>query len=391
MDKEKIGLLARAFAQLVIAVLGVLVIFGVNVPVISENALIETFTAIIYVSVLIWNHWKNNNYTPEAKEAQKRLEELKELRTDVTAEQAAAGVEIVDETNLPDGIGGAFTPRTTAPSNTNKYYLHVGRGGVNPCILIAGDSCLPNCVGYAYGRAYEVLGSNPGLSTGNAANWYKHADKWPRVKPADIQAGDVICWDDGGCGHVGFVETKNSDGSFTISQSAYGGSRFYLTKQTPPFHFGRFTCQGGIRIAPQAAYKITAKTGDVQLTEYRNCYSEPTSKSTRLTKIDAGAKLHYSQVCGHWYFIEAFNGWICLLDSKGNKFYKDIKLSEKKYKTLYVMNVRRYPTTSSLRVTSLAKGKKIKTRDVVGSWVYMIGNGWVCMKSGKEIYLEAAK
>lgn len=390
MNKEKIGLLARLIAQIIVAILGVLVIFGVPVPAGNEDAITRGVYAIIYVGVLVWNHWKNNNYTPEAKEAQARLTELKALRNNVMAEQSAAGVEVVDETDQPDGIGGAFTARTTAPSSTNKYYLHTGRGGVNPCILISGNSCLPNCVGYAYGRAYEVTGSDPKLSTGNAANWYGHKDKWPRVKPDQIQPGDVICWDDGGCGHVGFVELRNSDGTFTISQSAYGGSRFYLTRQRPPFDFGRFTCQGGIRIAPEAAYHIKEQSGDVKLTSYRNCYSEPTSKSTKLKRIEAGAKLHYSRVCGVWHYIESFGGWIALKDKKG-VYFETCKLPTRKYKTLYGMNVRRYPNASSTRTGGVAKGKRINTRDVCGDWVYMVGAGWVCVKSGGEKYLEAVK
>lgn len=39
-------------------------------------------------------------------------------------------------------------PRTTAPSYTNKYFIHKDYGGLNECILIKGKSCLPNCVGY---------------------------------------------------------------------------------------------------------------------------------------------------------------------------------------------------------------------------------------------------
>ena len=286
--------------------------------------------------------------------------------------------------------GWPMIQRYNAPETNNKYYLNVAGGGYNRCIKISGFSVLPNCVGYAYGRAYEVLGTNPKLSTGNAAGWYGHNDKWKRVKPDQIQPGDVICWDDGGCGHVGFVELRNADGSFTISQSAYGGSRFYLTKQRPPFDFGRFTCQGGIRIAPEAAYNIKEQSGDIKTTSYRNCYTDPSSKSTRLKRIEAGAKLHYSRVCGTWHYIESFGGWISLKDKKGT-YFDVIKLPTRKFKTLYGMNVRRYPDKSSTRTGSVAKGKRITTRDVCGDWVYMIGAGWICTKENGDKYLEAVK
>ena len=61
-----------------------------------------------------------------------------------------------------------FTPRMEAPSTTNKYWLRKTHGGVNPCIEIKNGSVLANCVGYAFGRVYELLGKKPNLSTGNA-------------------------------------------------------------------------------------------------------------------------------------------------------------------------------------------------------------------------------
>ena len=159
-------------------------------------------------------------------------------------------VEVLDELDVPEGIGGSFSPRLSAPSETNKYYLKRGKGGYNPCILITGRSCLPNCVGYAYGRAYEVLGRDPKLCTNDASDWYDFKDSFKRVRVSEIQAGDIICWDDGRYGHVGFVELVNSDGTITISQSAYMNAkkRFYLTRMKYPYGFGAYKCVGGIRI-----------------------------------------------------------------------------------------------------------------------------------------------
>lgn len=184
-------------------------------------------------------------------------------------QEADEGVEILEEDSEElDGIGGTFSPRLTAPTTTNKYYLKRGKGGYNPCILISGKSCLPNCVGYCYGRAYEVLGKDPKLCVNNANDWYGHKDSWKRVKPSELQAGDIICWDDGIYGHVGFVEKGTKKSQLTISQSAYGGRRFYLTKLKYPYGFGAYKCVGGIRIVdttPQTKPKYvtyTVKAGD---------------------------------------------------------------------------------------------------------------------------------
>ena len=40
----------------------------------------------------------------------------------------------------------AYTPRLTAPSTTDKHWIHTSGGGYNSCIRINGTySCLPNC------------------------------------------------------------------------------------------------------------------------------------------------------------------------------------------------------------------------------------------------------
>ena len=66
----------------------------------------------------------------------------------------------------------SYEARTTAPSENNKYYKHTSAGGVNECIHIKDGSVLPNCVGYAWGRFYEISGKKPKLSKSNAENWY---------------------------------------------------------------------------------------------------------------------------------------------------------------------------------------------------------------------------
>ena len=176
-------------------------------------------------------------------------------------------VEILEEMDEPTGIGGTFSPRLSAPSESNKFYLKKGKGGYNPCILIRGKSCLPNCVGYGYGRAYEVLGKDPKLCVNNASDWYDHKDSWKRVKVSELQAGDIICWDDGLYGHIGFVEMRTKKGQLTISQSAYGGRRFYITKMKYPYGFGAYKCVGGIRIIDTVpAKQTTVKTKTITYT-----------------------------------------------------------------------------------------------------------------------------
>lgn len=79
MDRDKIGLLARAITTAIVAIIGVLALLGVDVPIINENTMTAVISAILYVGVLAWSHWKNNDYTLEARIKTKEMHELKAL------------------------------------------------------------------------------------------------------------------------------------------------------------------------------------------------------------------------------------------------------------------------------------------------------------------------
>lgn len=73
-------------------------------------------------------------------------------------------------------MSNKYIPRLSAPSSTDKDWISTQYGGYNECIVInrSTGACIPNCVGYAWGRWREILGRRPNLSTGNAENWYGH-------------------------------------------------------------------------------------------------------------------------------------------------------------------------------------------------------------------------
>ena len=77
MSKENIGTLARAITTAIVAILGVLTILGVKVPIINENTMTTVISAVLYVAVLTWSHWKNNDYTIEAKTGTKIMRQMK--------------------------------------------------------------------------------------------------------------------------------------------------------------------------------------------------------------------------------------------------------------------------------------------------------------------------
>jgi len=146
----------------------------------------------------------------------------------------------------------AYVARLKEPSTDNRYWIKTTKGGLNECILIKGNSCLPNCVGYAWGRWYELLGKKPKLSKGNAENWYNYKDGYKRGKTPKL--GAVICWRKGkagnandGAGHVAIVEKINKDGSIVVSESHYMGKRFTTKKLSKTYYYGKsYTFQGFI-------------------------------------------------------------------------------------------------------------------------------------------------
>jgi hypothetical protein len=167
-----------------------------------------------------------------------------------------------------------FKERTTAPATNNKYYIHKSKGGLNECIIInkTTGSCLPNCVAWAWARAYESWGIRPKLSRGNAEDWWGFKDGYQRGKTPKV--GSVICWRKGkagyskdGAGHVAFVERVNSDGTILTSNSNYSGTRFFLRTLSPKddWHIGTgLTFQGFIY--PPVKFAEKAKPSKITLT-----------------------------------------------------------------------------------------------------------------------------
>lgn len=131
---------------------------------------------------------------------------------------------------MPTGMSASaasFTPRLSAPSSSNAYYY----SSKNP--FYAAGYGMPNCTAYAYGRAYEILGYDPALNTGDAKYWYNnnggypHGDTYSRGSTPKL--GSVACWGgsaaDGYYGHVAIVEAISGD-NVTISESIYGGTNW---------------------------------------------------------------------------------------------------------------------------------------------------------------------
>ena len=125
-------------------------------------------------------------------------------------------------TVVPFTVNAAsFTPRTTAPDSSNANYY-----SSNP--FYQSGYGMPNCTCYAYGRAYELLGSKPRLSTGNAGYWWWYnKNNGIYSYGSTPKLGAIACWDkyDQNQGHVAVVEAIDGN-TVTISESHYRSTFF---------------------------------------------------------------------------------------------------------------------------------------------------------------------
>lgn len=145
----------------------------------------------------------------------------------------------------------AFTPRLNDVGMLNNFHWY----SRNP-FYIAGYG-LPNCTCYAWGRFWEIsdplgTGENrPTLPTSNGGSWWGDVDRSIYETGQTPRLGAVICFSDdntGGDGHVAIVEEIHNDGTIVCSNSAWGGTYFYLTTLSPNdnYKYSHFTMQGFI-------------------------------------------------------------------------------------------------------------------------------------------------
>lgn len=139
------------------------------------------------------------------------------------------------------GRGCTFTPRFTDNGMLNNPLWYAD----NPFYL-AGYG-LPNCTCYAWGRAFEIMGKRPTLSTGNADEWYSYTqDGYERGSTPRL--GAINCYTGGpyNTGHVGVVEQINDDGTIITSNSNYGAEYFVTYVLQSDYHMEGLTFQGFI-------------------------------------------------------------------------------------------------------------------------------------------------
>lgn len=162
----------------------------------------------------------------------------------------------------------AYTPRTKlTEADCNSSYWSSGNVFERNYSLAGG-----NCTWYAYGRAWELLGSKPTLCLRGAHKWFDYtADGYERGY--EPRLGAVACWSDANStvGHVAIVEAIDGD-NVTCSESGWSYTTTYFKVVTRNKHNMNYSLGGverkfqGYIYLPIAADKET-NTATAQETE----------------------------------------------------------------------------------------------------------------------------
>jgi len=184
---------------------------------------------------------------------------------DVDIAQIAQAAELAQaKSTVP--LPNLFSARTTAPGSDNPYFF-----AKNP--YAQGGYGLPNCTAYAFGRAYEILGTIPNLDMGNANSWWAYNQSTGAYPSGSTpKLGAVICWGGSSDGHVAIVEAINGN-TVTLSESTYSG--VYFQNYTYTIGAENATSVGGFQgyiyigdYVDKASDTTPPSVSDVQVTDY---------------------------------------------------------------------------------------------------------------------------
>ncbi len=214
---------------------------------------------------------------------------------------------------------GSFTPRTTAPTRSNKYYY----SSMNA--FYACGYGMPNCTAYAWGRAYEILGTRPKLCTSSAHKWWDYNKNGGYYEyGSQPKLGAIACWTRGVSGHVAVVEAINGN-QVTISESHLTHGNFdtkTLTIGSESSYAGRF--QGYIYILGDITLTFadylaehgyipgnyTVDTGgyDLRVRQIAD------SNGAQLTVIPDAEEIYIEEINGNWGKVtyKGVTGWVLL-------------------------------------------------------------------------------
>lgn len=234
------------------------------------------------------------------------------------------------EEGIASVSASVYTPRLTAPAKTNAYYYS------DKNVFYKYGYGMPNCTAYAWGRAYEILKTEPKLCIYDAQQWYDYNKSNNYYSYGQTpKLGAIACYTyaDGTVGHVAVVE-KIENGTVYYSNSAWGGSEFYISTSSvsnPGDINSNWTFQGFIYIGEYGCgddssdydvYRITSDDG-VNMrsgagTSYSIVSAIPYGVSVNVTKTQGAGGYNWGYTT-----YNGVSGWFVtdfaqLINSNGN-------------------------------------------------------------------------
>ncbi len=265
-----------------------------------------------------------------------------------------------------------FTKRTTQPSKDNKYY----NSNINPFVPKYGMfQNNGNCTCYAFGRFYELTGTKPKLSTGNAENWYGKNDGYKRGQTPKV--GAVACWSKGeagnskdGAGHVAIVEEVKSNGDWVSSES--GWETFIFKNKTYKKSNGYAASSNAYHFQGFIYSPIEFEVEKPKVLEVKyvyNCTELNVRKGAStnysvVRTIKKGTEVNVYETSGSWSRIGT-NEWV---SSKYLTKTKPTSYKTKKVANCSVLNVRNGAGTKYKIVKTIKKGTKVTIYKTSGDW-----------------------
>jgi surface antigen len=137
-------------------------------------------------------------------------------QNDLYGEELVSGMKIM----VPDAdIPAAPKPQPTAPTQTTTNSRTASSGSAPSYVA---SSSGPNRFPYGYCTWWVAHKRNIPWN-GNAWQWYGNAQSYGRsVGRTPVPGAVLVTWESS-VGHVAYVESVNSDGSFTVSEMNYRG------------------------------------------------------------------------------------------------------------------------------------------------------------------------
>jgi len=128
-------------------------------------------------------------------------------------------------TRLASASRSSSSSTTSSRTTTRSYSRSTG----TTTAVTGGGVGRGWCTDYAWSRRPDLQGT----VRGNAGTWYNNAKANGLAVGQTPQEGAVVVTGESGWGHVGVVESVNSDGSYTISEQNYKGFGVVSQRKMP--------------------------------------------------------------------------------------------------------------------------------------------------------------